>query len=138
MLPINVMACKKMLVLCGKTYPARLWCAWELCTLFSFMREEQALERVELVATDSNVDVMEILTTFDVMNAHCYDPNEEAKLRRVIGEVGEERFNESIIKLSKSIIKDLEKKASWYAVKVGIRARVRARVKVTVRVTVEP
>mmetsp|Transcript_94718 Transcript_94718/g.271001 ORF Transcript_94718/g.271001 Transcript_94718/m.271001 type:complete len:86 (-) Transcript_94718:276-533(-) len=46
----------------------------------------------------------------DVRNAGCYDPNEEAKLRRVIGEVGEERFNESIIKLSKSIIKDLEKK----------------------------
>lgn len=24
-LPINVMACKKMLVLCGPTYPQRLW-----------------------------------------------------------------------------------------------------------------
>ena len=66
----------------------------------------------------------------DVRNAGCYDPNEEAKLRRVIGEVGEERFNESIIKLSKSIIKDLEKKASWYAVWVGIRTRVRAKVMV--------
>ena len=103
-LPINVMACKKMLVLCGKTYPARLWCAWELCTLFSFMREEQALERVELVTTDSNVNVMEILTTFDVMNAHCYDPNEEAKLRRVIGAVGTDQFNKRIHALANACV----------------------------------
>ena len=33
---------------------------------------------------------MEILTTFNVNNAHCYDPNEEAKLRRVISAVGTE------------------------------------------------
>ena len=36
----------------------------------------------------------------DVKNARCYDPNEEAKLRHVIGAVGEQRFNDSIIKLS--------------------------------------
>ena len=35
-LPVNVMACNKMLVLCGETYVQRLWCAWELFTLFSF------------------------------------------------------------------------------------------------------
>jgi hypothetical protein len=109
-LPINVMACKKMLVLCGKTYPARLWCAWELCTLFSFMREEQALERVELVATDSNVDVMEILTTFDVMNAHCYDPNEEAKLRRVIRAVGTDQFNKRIHALASACLEETDRR----------------------------
>ena len=27
-LPINVMACKRMLVLCGSTYSRRLWCVW--------------------------------------------------------------------------------------------------------------
>ena len=36
-LPVNVMACKHMLVLCGPTYSERLWCAWELCTMLSFM-----------------------------------------------------------------------------------------------------
>lgn len=36
-LPVNVMACKEVLVLCGPTYPTRLWCAWELCVLLSFM-----------------------------------------------------------------------------------------------------
>ena len=29
-LPVNVMQCKKMLVLCGPTYPMRLWPAAEL------------------------------------------------------------------------------------------------------------
>jgi hypothetical protein len=44
-LPINVMACRFMLVVCGKTYASRLWCVWELCTLFSFA-QETALNRV--------------------------------------------------------------------------------------------
>ena len=36
-LPVNVMACRQVLVLGGQTYPTRLWCAWELCVLLSFM-----------------------------------------------------------------------------------------------------
>ena len=47
-LPINVMACKKMLVLCGHTYASRLWCAWELFTLFSFQGHKRALEQIEV------------------------------------------------------------------------------------------
>merc|ERR1712137_503168 len=35
-LPINVMQCHKMLVLCGETYARRLWCLWELFTLLAF------------------------------------------------------------------------------------------------------
>ena len=50
-LPVNVMACNKMLVLCGSTYPSRLWCAWELFTLFSFQGHKQALAKVERAAT---------------------------------------------------------------------------------------
>merc|ERR1712100_184219 len=48
-LPVNVMACKKMLCLCGPTYTQRLWCAWELFTLFSFSSFKQAVSRVEIV-----------------------------------------------------------------------------------------
>ena len=54
-LPINVMACKKMLVLCGPTYPTRLWCAWELCTLFSFADKKTALERTEFIPLSHQV-----------------------------------------------------------------------------------
>ena len=40
------MTCKQLLLLVGDTYCSRLWCVWELCTLFSFTRPEQAAERV--------------------------------------------------------------------------------------------
>ena len=92
-LPINVMACNKMLILCGPTYADRLWCVWELCTLFSFMRQDLAMERVVLVPMNSpDCNVMENLSNFSIANAHCYDPNEENRLRKVISAVGEARF----------------------------------------------
>lgn len=97
-LPVTVMACSKMLVLCGHTYPERLWCVWELCTLFSFMTDlDQAHERVELVplttsSAHSDRDVFAPLRHFDVDLAHCYDPNEEQALMTVINAVGKKRF----------------------------------------------
>ena len=102
-LPINVMACKKMLVLCGPSYPSRLWCAWELCTLLSFMRQEHALQRVTLCPLDGfGSDVLADLEKFNLSDAKCYDPNEETRLRKVISAVGEERFNVRIRALAKS------------------------------------
>eukprot|EP00622_Pseudochattonella_farcimen_P004961 FR740484.1.p1 GENE.FR740484.1~~FR740484.1.p1 ORF type:complete len:225 (+),score=3.23 FR740484.1:85-675(+) len=100
-----------MLVLCGPTYPQRLWCAWELCTLFSFMREEQAIERVELLSLSAS-DIMEELTKFDVRNAHCYDPNEEAKLRTVIHAVGQAQFNKRIRNLAKACVRNASRRTS--------------------------
>jgi hypothetical protein len=159
-LPINVMACKKMLVLCGPTYPTRLWCAWELCTLFSFKQEEAALATVVLVPLEAGESadgangtlgrnvIRELrhfrcasgprqqldlgrsgthlpplspfvstapstlpLTTpltrrlapaanLSVSKSHCYDPNEEARLRKVIRAVGEDTFNTKIRNLA--------------------------------------
>ena len=69
------------------------------------MREEQALNRTDLVALTQESDALEestnALTKFDVANAHCYDPNEEAKLRRVITAVGTEQFNQRVRTLAK-------------------------------------
>ena len=48
-LSINVMACRKMLVLCGPTYAKRLWCVIELFTIFAFAGEKVALERIEII-----------------------------------------------------------------------------------------
>ena len=45
-LPVSVMGCRKMLVLCGKTYANRLWCVWELFTLLAFTELNVAMERV--------------------------------------------------------------------------------------------
>mmetsp|Transcript_12874 Transcript_12874/g.22683 ORF Transcript_12874/g.22683 Transcript_12874/m.22683 type:complete len:143 (-) Transcript_12874:131-559(-) len=44
---------------------------------------------------------MNALSKFDVADAHCYDPNEEAKLRRVITAVGEDQFNDRVRALAR-------------------------------------
>lgn len=105
-LPVNVMACSKMLVLCGQTYLTRLWCAWELCTLFSFMEEQVAVRRLRVVPLDhgAEYDISVEIKTFDVTNAHCYDPNEEAKLQEIIDAVGKERFNHRIRSLAYCLV----------------------------------
>lgn len=96
-LPIIVMSCRRMLVLCGETYPRRLWCAWELCTLMAFSGLEQALKRVKLVSVHRfPANASRQLAQFDVSRASCYDPNEEARLMRVIEALGKHRFNKSI------------------------------------------
>merc|ERR1712151_525551 len=113
-LPVNLMACRKMLVLSGKTYPRRLWCAWELLTLFAFTDTSCAIERVKLITIDStedgqHFDALAELERFDVLDAHCYDPNEEARLREVIAAVGVERFNERIRHLATVLRSELER-----------------------------
>jgi len=104
-LSVNVMQCKKMLVLCGHSYPHRLWCVWELCTLMSFTTLEQAMERVELLTlnTNPNDDILGALARFDHAEAHCYDPNEERRLRSVIDVVGGDHFNLRIQTLAEEL-----------------------------------
>lgn len=41
------------------------------------------------------------LSSFNINNAHCFDPNEESKLRRVINAVGKEEFHEKIHQFAK-------------------------------------
>merc|ERR1711879_897941 len=93
------MACRALIVLCGATYPKRLWCAWELITLFSFIGREAAEERVLLLPLDEDplCETFVQLTSFDVKDAHCYDPNEESQLQMVIERSGGAvRFNREI------------------------------------------
>jgi hypothetical protein len=103
-LPINVMACQKMLVLWGPTYCGRLWCIWELFTLNCFAGSESAGLRVQLapITSESSVSIVDELKVFNVDNAFCYDPNEERKLRTVISANGKEQFNQRIQDLSQS------------------------------------
>jgi hypothetical protein len=109
--PVYVHHCSQMLVLCGPTYAHRLWCAWELCALTSFVELSEALRRVELVVvhaddpTTEDEPAFNILVNFDVEKAHCYDPNEEARLRKVIDAVGTEMFNGKIRELSAALVK---------------------------------
>merc|ERR1712025_654234 len=52
-LPVNVMACHKVLVLFGNTYPDRLWCVWELYTLLCFTDGGGIVKRLDFVALDT-------------------------------------------------------------------------------------
>ena len=99
-LPVNVMACNKVLVLCGDTYTSRLWCMWELCTLFSFSSMQQALQSVVVETLQdgeaTREGFIEELQAYRFTDAECYDPNEEAKILQVIQTVGAHRFNTRI------------------------------------------
>merc|ERR1712232_720383 len=103
-----------MLVLCGSTYQSRLWCIWELFTLLAFMPMEDALEHLHLVpllshtqSADETDAVAQQLLRFDVQDAHCYDPNEEARLRQVIAALGNEAFNQRIRTLGRAFMEEI-------------------------------
>ena len=102
-LPVNVMACRRMLVLFGPTYPTRLWCVWELFTLCSFLPAADASRHVvlHLFGEGSNYSALE---RFDYRDAFCYDPNEQGKLRGIIGMVGGEVFNTRIHELAAHVL----------------------------------
>ncbi len=119
-LPVNVMACDKMLVLCGDTYAQRLWCIWEIFTLLAFTEVNAALERL-LVVPLAN-DACEQLTEFQLNTAHCYDPNEEAKLRLAIGSLGNDVFTERVRMLSQAAVAKVSKSTPWTAPKTVERS----------------
>jgi hypothetical protein len=104
LLVINVMSCRKVLVLCGKTYVTRLWCMLELFVLFAFCgRDDQdALDKLELAPVEDPDEgvtletILESLANFKLSSARCFDPNEEARLRRVLSAFGERRFEARI------------------------------------------
>jgi len=102
-LPINIASSKQVLILMSKTYLNRLWCIWELYTLFTFSSKELAMERLEIVFLDdmdpsTMIDEIEKLTTLNspIDHSHCFGPDEEYKLRHIIHDVGVENLNEAL------------------------------------------
>mmetsp|Transcript_108610 Transcript_108610/g.315889 ORF Transcript_108610/g.315889 Transcript_108610/m.315889 type:complete len:883 (-) Transcript_108610:120-2768(-) len=146
-LPVNVMACKKMLVLLGDTYHHRLWCVWELFTLFSFQSERKVHAKIEIadlndfnknrskaveieaggaknISSKKNLvnkakSGLEMLQTFELSSAHTYDPNEEKKILGVVRAVGEAKFEEAIHKLGRL---HLERKQDIHKLRASFRA----------------
>ena len=107
-LPINVGMCKRLLILMSpscvtwplrdfsfyqlniphppptlRSYLKRLWCVWELFSLFTFCNDELAVERIAICAVQDDFDVNEAFQKFDLNEAHCFDPNEECKFRHI-------------------------------------------------------
>jgi hypothetical protein len=80
----------------GNTYMTRLWCVWEIFILFTFCNKELGLERISLICIDDNIDVAKAIESFNIDNAHSFDPNEEYKLRYIMLKViGEETVRDS-------------------------------------------
>ena len=77
------MACKKLLILSGPTYPTRLWCAWEMYVFFAMATDTA---RLELKPLDGSHDTLEQLKHFSAANAHCWSEQDEAMLRGIIGD----------------------------------------------------
>jgi hypothetical protein len=116
-LPVNIQACEKVLVLCGETYCNRLWCVWELYVVFVFAPKEQAAARVQLQALEEKAprstshagvllkqaDVPQQLAQFKCEDARCYDPNEQSKILRIIHEGSKSQFEGLIREIGASI-----------------------------------
>lgn len=101
-LPINLMSCKKMLVLVGASYPKRLWCAWELYDrLINTSLAQEAIEGMEIYT--QGTDTVRKLFEFKLRKAYCWDPNEQNKLRNLI-EPFEDEFNDRMFDLAKHMI----------------------------------
>ena len=99
LLPVNVLACEKFLILLGPTYLTRLWCLWEIFVLFIFSNKELGLEKIEIDLLVDKKTIRTQLENFDIDNAHCYDPNEEYKLKYILLEVVQDKAKlEKIIK----------------------------------------
>lgn len=104
-LAVNLMACKKMLVLVGNTYPKKIWCAWELFVMLLLMSStEEAISHMEIYSKGSNK--IRSLMEFKVEEAWAYNPNEETKLRNIISHFkGEDDFKERLFNLAILMIK---------------------------------
>ena len=100
------MACNSMLVLCGDTYATRLWCVWELFSLFAFSSKNQAERRIKFVPllrpSQTAPDMLQSLKRFRLSASHCFDPNEEARLRDIIHARGEALFEGRIRELGEA------------------------------------
>ncbi len=123
-LPVLVQSCSKLLILCGESYVSRLWCVLELYIHFAMSGVVQASKRT--VITDcrsatksSTMDPLDdgiaglsgggdsaaaALHTFDVKNAHCFSPEDEARLRSVIESEGAETFNAAIQEVGAALL----------------------------------
>ena len=82
-LPVFLMSCQKLLVLCGKTYLSRLWCLLELYIFFSMVKD--AVHQTDFVLLDA-YDLH-----FKVENANCNLSNDKARLIEIIKSQGEGR-----------------------------------------------
>ena len=82
------------------------------------------MEKLKLhsLADDSD-GLLERLKNFNVKDAHCYDPNEETKLRHIIQANGEDEFNRRIRDMASQKINDkLKRKGSKTRFSISVKS----------------
>ena len=119
-LSIYLMGCRTTLALVGDTYMTRLWCVLELYTLHAFCSDPSIVfvdittkgtgagaastgskqDKVKKGEVEVEMDMREMVAKFEVSQAHCFNPNEEALIRRVVdaGIGGRQAFENAIRK----------------------------------------
>jgi hypothetical protein len=99
LLPVNLAACKRLLVLMGPSFLSRLWCVWEVFSIFAFSNRAIAYESVHVLSLYSDPDWVAKLPdegSISIDDAHCFDPNEELKLRAILFDIGMERVEHEL------------------------------------------
>ena len=100
LLPVTVGMCRKVIVLLSPNYLKRIWCVWEIQSIFTFCIKELAVDRVVIVNAGCGANLRRDALRWSLDAAHCFDPNEELRLRRLAVVIGEDRFVESVQTLS--------------------------------------
>eukprot|EP00325_Prymnesiales_sp_UTEX-LB-985_P015316 CAMPEP_0174762368 /NCGR_PEP_ID=MMETSP1094-20130205/109742_1 /TAXON_ID=156173 /ORGANISM="Chrysochromulina brevifilum, Strain UTEX LB 985" /LENGTH=312 /DNA_ID=CAMNT_0015968321 /DNA_START=622 /DNA_END=1560 /DNA_ORIENTATION=- len=99
-LPIFLGGCQKLLVLCGETYPTRLWCILEI---FVFLKVTNAAgDRIELASLmPDKMSVLDVICRLDASSARCYLESDRQRLLAVLesGFGDLDRFNKCAHKL---------------------------------------
>lgn len=115
-IPIFLLYCKDLLILLDRTYLTRLSCMYEIFVWFTLHSINKSLEEVvksiKVIFLDEVTDVYSLiieLLHYDIDNSHCFDPNEELKLRYIMSEViGLSKFYDGLRYLAKPFLNDLD------------------------------
>lgn len=100
MLPVNIMKCKKMIILYGGNYLKRLWCVWELLTICA-LSDGTIVDKLIILPLKESCDFYYDVKTFDVANATAWEPNDRLRLNEVIRALGTDEFNNKVRSLGR-------------------------------------
>jgi len=94
-LPVYLVGCKQLVILCGRTYLQRLWCMVELFVFLEMGGQQSNLELIPF-QTDHKKSVQAAVAQFDVRNAKCYKDQDTKRLQTVLESSGCDRINDLI------------------------------------------
>ena len=87
-LPIFIAGCNTLLIVCGTTYTARLWCCVELFVHDSMHMEDESRDAPTVITIGANDDEHERVHTswrnFDAAACQCFDARDKTRIISVI------------------------------------------------------